>query len=47
MLTLEKKVEAEANAEQELAKEEAAKFGGCYGAIVSMLLHLMPKRVIL
>ena len=41
----ERRIEAEANAEQQAAKEEAAKFEGCYTAILSTMLRLLPKTV--
>lgn len=44
--THERRIEAEANAEQEAAKEDAAKFEGCYAAIVTTMLHLLPKKVL-
>ena len=37
--------EEEAEAERQRAMKEAASFGGCYPALVTTLLHLLPQKV--
>lgn len=37
--------EEEAEAERQRAMREAAEFGGCYPALVTTLLHLLPQTV--
>ena len=41
-----RKIEAEIREEEEAAKEEAAKFQGCYADILSTLCHLLPHKVL-
>lgn len=36
--------EEEAEAERQRAMQEAASFGGCYPALVTTLLHLLPQK---
>lgn len=39
--------EEEADAERRKAMRDSASFGGCYPALVTTLLHLLPQKVCL